>query len=358
MNLGISILDRYIGRAVLGGTLLVMLVLVGLNLFFGFVNQVNDIGKGSFGLSEAIQYALLTLPRRTYEMFSMAALLGSLLGLGQMASHSELVVMRAAGVSLFKIIRAVLQAGVILVVIASLLGEVVAPPMEQKAQHLRALTLDQRITFQGDQGFWARDGHSFINIREILPGNRIQNIRIYEFDAQHRLRSSTYAETATYKDDRWLLNDIHKSEIDVDGVETQSFAHAEWASLLSADLLSVVIVKPEILSVWDLASFIRYQRDNGLESAPYELAFWSKVTLPLSSLVMVLLSIPFVFGSLRDSGASQRMFVGIMIGIAFYLINKTLNHLSLVYGIDPLLSATLPSIVFLAVGAWAISRIR
>ncbi|MCP5142776.1 MAG: LPS export ABC transporter permease LptG [Chromatiales bacterium] len=358
MRLPLTIVDRYIGAAVLSGTLLVLLVLVGLNLFFAFVGEVNDIGKGNYGLSEAIQYTLLTIPRRTYEVFSIAALLGSLFGLGQLANHSELIVMRAAGISLFRIIRAALQAGLVLVILASFLGEVVAPPLEKRAQNLRSLAQSERITFQGSQGFWARDGLSFISIREILPGNRIQDIRIFEFDADRRLRSSTYAKTATYRDDRWLLNDIRKSEIDETGVVTREFRQAEWASLLSADLLSVVIVKPDILAVWDLASFISYQQDNGLESAPYELAFWSKVTLPLSSLVMVLLSIPFVFGSLRDSGASQRMFVGILIGIAFYLINKTLNHLSLVYGIDPLLSATLPSFAFLAIGLGAISRIR
>lgn len=353
-----KILDRYIGKAVLGSTLMVLLVLSGLTLFFAFIGQVNDIGKGYYGLSEAIQYTFLSLPRRIYDLFSMAALLGSLMGLGTLANHSELVVMRAAGVSLFRIIRAALQAGLILVLLTSLLGEVVAPPLEKKAMNLRALMDSERVTFQGEQGFWARDGLSFISIQDILPGNRISEIRIHEFDDQHRLRVSTYAKSAVYQNDRWLLQDIRRSEIGENRVVTVEYQTAEWASLLSADLLNVVTVQPETLAIWDLLSFIEYQNNNGLESAEYELAFWNKLALPLSSLVMVLLSIPFVFGSLRDTGASQRMFVGMLIGIAFYLINKTLNHLSLVYGIPPLLAATGPSLTFLAFGLFAIRRIR
>ncbi len=353
-----GIVDRYVGKAVLSGTLMVLLVLVGLTTFFSFIGQMNDIGKGYFGLSEAVQYVLLTMPRRTYEIFSMAALLGSLMGLGGLANHSELVVMRAAGISLFRIIRAALQAGLVLVVFVSILGEVVAPPLELEAQNLRALSQTKKITFQGAQGFWARDGLSFISIKEILPGDRIKDITIFEFDENYQLRTQTYAKTATYVKDRWLLNDISKSEISDKRIITTGFRTAEWESLLSADLLSVVIVKPEILAVWDLIKFIDYQQDNGLESARYELAFWTKLALPLSSLVMVLLSIPFVFGPLRDTGASQRLFVGVLTGIAFYLINKTLTHLSLVYGIPPVVAATGPSLAFLLVGLIAIKRIR
>jgi len=354
----VRILDRYIGVAVIVGALTTLLVLVGLSGFFAFVGEMGDIGKGQYGLVEAIQYVLLTLPRRVYELFPMASLIGALLGLGAMAGHSELVVIRAAGVSLLRIGRSVLQAGLVLTLAAVVIGEFIAPPAEQEAENLRSLAQSDRITFKGRYGFWARDGSSYLNIQQILPGRRLSGVSIYELDEQHRLHTATRAETAVYEGDSWILEDVRQSIISPEGVRTKTFARASWDSLLEPDLLNVVVVKPESLAAWDLLTFIRYLETNGLDSGRYELAFWVKVVLPLSSLVMVLLSMPFVFGPLRSTGAGQRILVGVLIGISFYLINKTLTHLSLVYGYSPALSAAAPSLVFLAVAVYALHRVR
>lgn len=353
-----TLLDRYLAVAVFGGTLIATLLLAALNAFFTFVGEIGDIGQREYGIPDALLYVLFSLPRQTYEIFPMAALLGSLLGLGTLASNSELVVIRAAGVSLLRIVWSVAQAGALMVVVAVVVGEMVAPPGERAAQELRALALTDRISLKGDSGYWVRDRRQFINIREILADERISGLKIYDFDENHALTTITEARLGTFEGGVWRLDDVTTTRVSMDAVTSEQAERVEWRSELRPDLLSVVIVKPFSLAIWELRRLIGYMRDNGLNPAVYEMAFWSKVVQPFSSVVMVLLGIPFVFGSLRDTGAGQRLFVGVLLGVGFYLLNTMLGRLALVYGFHPFLAAVAPSLLFLGFGIDAIRRIR
>jgi lipopolysaccharide export system permease protein len=353
-----TILDRYIGLAVFKGTLLALAVLLSLLGFVSFVDELDEVGNGRYGVLDAFVFVLLTLPHYTFELFPVSALLGSLIGLGTMTNASELIAMRSAGVSMARILWSVMKTGIAMMVVAALIGEVLAPDAEQEAQRLRAAALAETISIKTNYGFWARDGQAFINIRRILPDSRLEEIYIYEFGDDNRLSVATHADSAYYQDNRWVLTNIRQSRFTKTGVEARELGQATWSSLLNPSLLSVVVIPPEVLPVWGLYRYIRFLEENAQASQNYEVALWGKLLTPLVTLVMLFLSLPFICGSLRQIGIGQRVFIGIMIGIVFFLMNKAFAHMAVVYGLNPLLSAALPGLIFLGVGVWLTRRVR
>jgi len=351
-------LDRYIGRSVILSFLVTLVILVALVGFITLMDELGDVGTGEYRVKDAFLYVLLVLPRRAYEVFPMAVLLGSLVGLGTLANNSELVAMRAAGVSLARIIGSVLKAGVLVMLVVVLIGEVVAPNTEQFAERMRAGKMSNQITLKSQYGFWARDGGSFVNIRQILPGSQLRDIYIYEFDEGRELRVSTHADFAQFSDGRWLLRGIRQTRFLADRVESRELGEATWESLLNPDILNVVVVRPTMLPVWGLYQYIDFMHDNGQEATTYEVAFWSKVIMPLVTLVMVFLAVPFVFGVLRSVGIGQRIFAGSLLGLAFFLLNKVLGHMAVVYSLNPLFAAAVPGLLFLGIGFWFVRRVH
>lgn len=353
-----KILDRYIGVTVASHILVVMLVFLALFGFAGFVTEMEAIGKGKYGLTQAAQYVLLTLPGLAYQLFPPVALIGSIVGLGTLASSSELIVIRAAGVSLARIILSVMKVGALLMIAAVIVGEWLAPRAEQYAQTMRSAALAERISLKTQTGFWARDGQNVIHVRDILPDSALRDVSIYQFDERQRLRVVTHAQAASYRNEKWRLEDVARSRINDDGVTTERLPRAEWGALLSPAVLGVVAVKPDKLSAWGLHKYIDYLHDNGLSAERYQLAFWKKIFLPLATGVMLFLAIPFVFGALRSVGIGQRILVGALIGIGFYLFNQTFGYVGLVYDINPAFSAAFPVALFFAAGVMLMRRIH
>jgi len=354
-------IDSYIGKTVLAGILIVLLVLVGLFTFFSFIDEVNDIGKRSYGLWQAIQYVVLEIPRHIYDVFPSAALLGSLLVLGLLANNSELTVMRAAGVSIVRIAISVLKVGLVLTLLVMLIGETLAPKSGQYGYYMRAIAQSenqgQQIGFSGRYGFWARDGEDFINIFSIRPDGGFGSISLYEFDGEQRLHAITYAETAYYQDGQWQLYKVEKSNIAPFQVTHQFLETTTWEAILNPELIKIVKVRPHKLSSWGLYKYIEYLRQNGQRTAQYELAFWTRLSSPLVSITMIFLAIPFVFGSLRSVSVGQRVLVGALIGLGFYMLNKATGSIGLVYGIYPIISALLPPILFLVMAVVLMRRV-
>ncbi len=351
-------LERYIGRAVIEGILLSALVLVILVSFFSLMDELQDVGEGNYQTSDAFVYSLLMVPRWAYDVFPISVLIGSLISLGGLAGGSELIAMRAAGVSVARIVFAAVKAGAVLMVGVVLLGEFVAPETDQIAESMRAERISQQITLKSRYGFWARDGDSFVNIRKILPGARLEDIYIYEFRDDGRLKLATYAGFAQYQQDHWLLRGIRQSEFYEDRVESRTMERATWDSMLNPSLLSVVVVKPTMLSAWGLYKYIDFMRENGQKAIQYEVAFWSKMVMPLVTLVMVFLSVPFVFGVLRSVGIGQRVFIGTLIGALFFLLNKVFEHMAVVYELNPLFAASFPGLAVFGAALWYFRRMH
>lgn len=353
-----KVLDRYIGRQLLAGTFFIMaglLILLGvLHLF----EELGEVGKGNYGLEAAFVYVAMGLPRFAYELFPVTVLLGSLAGLGSLAVHSELIAMRAAGISLRRIVLAMLQAGFLLMVLALILGELVAPPSEQYAQQMRTDLKSEQISLRSKYGFWAKDGHAFINIRSFLPGNELEGVYIYEFNDQSRLSVATHAERAVFLDGRWLLKGIRQSFISEEGITTRVLEQAAWGSLLEPDLLNVVVVKPHMLPIWGLYRYIGFLKANGQDANQYEVAFWGKLVKPLITVAMLFLSVPFLFGSLRSVGLGKRVFIGTLIGLGFYMGNKMISYMAVVYGWNPIFASVLPGVLVTASALWAMRRVH
>lgn len=358
------LLDRYLGRIILQYTLITMLVLLGLFAFLAFLDQLGDLGKGAYTLLDAIAYIALTIPRTVYELFPMAALLGTIIGLSLLANHSELIVMRASGVSVAQITLAALKVGGLFVIAAILIGELVAPVTESWAERGRAEALRERIGQPTSSGLWLRDGNAYINAGEVLPNLTLLSINIFEFDSQNKLRALTFASDGEFKDEAqsggyWVLNEVRRTRIDADGnATTEQLPWTRWQSSITPQILSVFLLKPEQLSLGQLRRYIRHLRANQQQTDPYELALWGKVMLPLSTAIMVVLGIPFVFANRRSGTMGRSLFLGIMLGLGFYAANKGFGYFALTYGLPPTLGATLPFFAFLLLAVVLIRRVE
>ncbi|BCO33134.1 LPS export ABC transporter permease LptG [Thiohalobacter sp. COW1] len=352
-----KVLDRYLGRVVILASLLALLVLLAVDLFFGFINEIQDIGRGSYGLGDVLIYLGLSVPGRIHELFPMAALLGTLLGLGNLAAGHELVAIRAAGVSVGRILLGVMKAGLVLLVLAGGIGEWIAPAADRMAQQQRGQAQSQRITHFSPYGFWARDGNLFIRIREVHPDGRLGSLEVFQLGEDGRLASAYRARTAEHADGRWHLQGVAGGRIGEGRLQLVQESRLQLETLLDPALLNVVMIEPGSLSARDLYRYVEYRRQNALETARYELALWQRLVAPFTSLVMLFLAVPFVFGPLRDRGAGQRLLVGVLVGLGYYLLSQTLSHSGQVYGLPPLLSVLAPPLLFLVWGAIQLRRV-
>ena len=354
-----KILDSYIAKTVIGGTIMILLILGSLLAFVDFVAELDDVGKGQYSIFEAALFVLLSLPKRLYELFPTAVLTGSLLSLGTLAGNSELTVMRAAGISITRIAFSVLRAGFILLLSVALIGEFVVPLSERQAQTLRAQGLNQTITLGGKGGFWARDEQRFIYVGQVYPGLNLGNVSIYEFDENNQLNVITQAKRANYRNDVWWLEQVNKTVFSgMQKATSKRITAEEWERLLNPELFDVVSVQPDNMSALDLLQYSQYLNDNDLESSHYDLAFWIKVFTPLSTLVMLLIALPFVFGSQRSGGTGSRVLFGLLLGIGFFLLNRTMNHLGQVYNVYPFISASAPVFMVAIASLYALRKIR
>jgi len=368
-------LDRYIGRSILLTSLLVLMTLVALASIFAFISELDDVGKGSYTVAAAAQYVFLTIPGKAYLLFAPAVLLGSLLGLGALASNSELTVMRAAGISGGRIIRAVVITGVGLMLLIALVGETIMPKAEQIAEELRLTALEERLSVKGTRGLWLKSADRFVNIGTVLPDFTLLDVSVHRFK-DNALQMTMSAARARLQNNDWLLEEIVITMLTDSNVTTERVDSMTWESfvrrnsvtssveddqkaipeLVSADVLKSISVSPESLSASNLYDQVRYLKDNQLDSRRIELAFWVKIASPLSTLVMLMLSLPFVFASQRSGGAGQKIFIGIMLGIVYVLLNRLLTQLALANGLSPALSALLPLLCFLIVAIIGIKR--
>jgi lipopolysaccharide export system permease protein len=352
-----KILDRHIAAAVATGTLVALLIVVGLEIFFNAITQIDDLGHERYTLMTLVQFVALSSPQSMYELFPLAALVGSLMGMGKLSANSELIAMRASGLSIWRIIRSVLQVGVLMLVVAVFVGEVVAPVAERHGLQLRAAALNLGVSFLGSRGLWVRDENLFINARRVLADNTLTGLTIYEFDAEAGLKVVTEAEEARYQGGQWLLRDVSQSEFMEGRVLVSHHAQMARVSTLTPELLGIVALKPQNMSIRDISQFVDYLEENGLDTQQYRYAFWGRLVTPAAALVMLFISVPFVFGSLRSVSAGQRIFIGILVGFGFHLMSQIVSQMGQVLGFNPFLMMIVPVTVFLLLGIRAVRRL-
>ena len=347
-----KIIQRYVTINLLWTTLLALAVLVALYSFFSLIDQLEDAGRGNYGVLQAVTFVILTMPRLAYELFPIAAVIGAMATLGIMAQNSELDVIRTSGVSRVQLTGVMARAGLVLVLLALIIGELVAPISGEQAQQMRTIALTKQITLKTKYGFWARDGNSYVNIRKVLPGNQVEQIYIYEFDSERRLRSSTHAGRATYQDNQWRLERIEQTIINGQKITSRKLHHAAWDSLLNPEMINLVIVQPQYLPIWGLSRYIGYLRQNAQNTRIYEQALWVKLVRPLSIIAMIILAVPLVRGHSRSTAIGQRVFIGALIGVVFHIVNEASGSIGVVYDIPPALSAGTPTLMLMIALVW------
>ena len=352
-----SILDRYLIKIVLLNVVLVLLILVALDRLFAFIRRLDDLGKGSYEIDQLLIDIALRIPGSFYEMTSTAALLGALLGLGALASNSELIVVRSIGVSLPRLVRPLLLAGALLAIAVFSLGEWVVAPSEEYAtrQHLKAVSTN--LSIKGVSGLWLREGELFINIERVLPNFNLRGVTIYRYQGSSpvqllRAESASYHET-----EGWQLKRVQTHRFVNGRLLIEKSALLQRASLLNPEILRALSLQPEMLSTLELYENVRYLKRNQLRSTEYEQAFWSKFSVPISSVVMLITALPFLLGSLRSSGIGQRVFVGSLIGIGFLLLSKISSQLGSVIGAHSAIGAFLPIVLFTFISFSGLRRI-
>ena len=348
-------LDRYIGTQVLFSILAVLGIIVSLGLLFAFIDEMGDVEAG-YGLLDAAWYVFLTLPRRIYEMLPMAALVGSLIGLGSLASSSELTVMRAAGVSVGRIVWAVMRPLLVLMLVGILIGEYLAPVSENKAEADRAMAQGGGEAQSAKHGLWHRQGDEFVHINAVQPNGVLFGVTRYRFDDQRHMLSSSFARKAHYQGEYWQLEDVVTTLLHEQNTEVVKAESERWDVQLNPQLLSTVVLAPDALSITGLWRYVHYLADQGLNNGRYWLAFWTKVLQPVITMALVLLAISFVFGPLRSVTRGPRVFTGGLVGFVFKISQDLLGPSSLVFGFSPLLAVLVPAGICALVGLWLLRR--
>lgn len=343
-----NVIRRYLAREIYAATTLVLVAFLGLFAFFDLIHELGDIGKGAYQLQHAALFVLLTVPGHVYELMPIAALIGTVYALAQLASHSEITVMRVSGLSTPRALRAIVLIGLTFVALTFLFGELVAPASERAAQSLRLRATSSSIAQDFRSGLWVRDEGRFVNVGEVRPDTRLIGVKIYEFDRDYRLRSISYAAEGEYlPPNKWKLSKVTRTVFSPVGTRIEEAADMEWSSELNPDILGVLLVQPDKMSIVNLYLYIRHLSENRQKVDRYEIALWKKVIYPIAVLVMMVLALPFAYMQVRAGGVSLKIFAGIMLGLVFHLLNSLFAHLGAINTWPPFWSAVTPCILFL-----------
>jgi len=344
-----KVIRRYLSAEITASILLVFAALLMLFAFLDLIHELGELGKGNYRLLHIIAFVLLSLPGHVYELFPIAALIGTLFALAQLVASSEYTVMRVSGVSVPRMAFTLVQVGLLFSALTFVIGEFVAPPAERFAQQLRAKAITGVIAQEFRSGLWVKDDRNFVNVSQVLPDAVLVGVSIFEFDKDLRLRKISLAQRGEYLlNNRWRLRDVVQTNFDDGKMEVSRLVEAEWQSVIDPNLLNVLLVVPEHMSAWNLYSYVQHLRENNQQASRHEIAFWNKLLYPLAVLVMMVLALPFAYTQQRAGGVGAKVFAGIMLGIGYVTLGRLFTYLGLLRDWPPFWSAALPTLLFLA----------
>lgn len=349
-----SILFRYVSREILGASALAALALTGMFFFFDFIHEISESHPDTYTPMRAMLFVTLNVPGRLNELVPVAALVGGLFAWNRLALSSEFSVMRTGGLSALRLMAWMLALGLLIGGLAVLLGEYVTPPAERAAQQLKLRATTGLVAKEFQTGVWAKDGGTFINIREMRPDASLVDVRLYTFDEQFHLRSVRRAESAEWRNGNWILRKVTETRLGDAGTQTLHLADQAWVSAVTPDLLSVLMVAPQRMSMVTLYSYIHHLTENRQDAQRYIIALWNKVTYPLAAPVMLLLALAFAYRPPRVGGAGGRLLLGILLGLGFHLSNRMSSQFALLRDWPAPLSASAPVLFFGLAAAAAI----
>lgn len=351
-------LDRYLYRTILLYSAMVMAVLLTLGSLFTFISQQGDIGVGGYTAGEAFVYTLLNLPQQCFELLPIGALIGALMGLGNLAAGSELVVTRASGVSVWRIAWPVGLAGLSISLIMFAMGEYAAPPLAQLAKREKTTAKMSDVSFAGSSSAWVKDGNVILRVQTGDADRAFGGVSVFKLDGPTKLQSIQRAARISAQPGSWVLQNVATSTFDKDHVEAQTVGEVTMHSNVNAEFMGLAATDPSLLTLEGLASYIDHLKRNSLDTAVFEIGYWSRIARLVAVVVVTLLALPFVFGPLRTTGAGTRSLIGVMLGVVFFLVSRTLENGGQLFDLNPILIGWLPTTVVGLGTLIAISRTR
>jgi lipopolysaccharide export system permease protein len=346
--LKLGTLERYLAQQIYSTVLFVLVGFLALFAFFDLIKELGDLGNGDYQLRQIFTYVALSIPAHAYELFPVVVLIGTLYVLAHLASNSEYTVMRASGLSPARAGLTLVKIGVVFIIATFVIGEWIAPNAEEAAKKVRLRAMSSLIGDDLSSGLWFKDERSFINVREARQANQLHGVRIYEFDQAYRLRVVTLAQRAEYRGNgAWTLLEVAQTFFEDGGApKVARHPEAEWRSKVNPDMLDALIVLPERMSTWALYKYVQHLAGNRQKTERFEIAMWKKVFYPFAALVMMALALPFAYMQARAGMVGVKVFLGIMLGIFFHMLNSLFSHIGLLHNWPPIAAAAVPSAAF------------
>lgn len=344
------ILQRYIGLSVIRGFALLALIMVSLFSIILLIEELDQVGTGNYSWVIAVKFVLLQTPKLLLDFAAFISLVGSILALGSLAGHQELVAIESVGVSPRAVTNSVLFAALILMILVLINAQFVIPATLQRANVEKTLAVEGAGDFVSEAGYWAQSQNRFIHVKEVENGRIPTNVEIFEFNEEHELLRYLHADKVYLKEEtKWVLQGVQIKHLVSDRLQVNHIEEMSWDSFLTAAQLGIIVSKPESLSVTDLYKFVQGLKQRGEQSYRYELLFWQKIMIPISAAIMILLGMPFVFGSQRTVSTGKRITFGVLAGVAFYVISQLITHMGSLQQWSPMLIASAPSAIVLVI---------
>ncbi|WP_196138430.1 LPS export ABC transporter permease LptG [Aliikangiella sp. G2MR2-5] len=342
----VNLLDRYISRQLIISSIMILLLISLLRALLSFLGEVAETGEGNYQISDALLYTLLMIPSRILEMFPMSVLIGSLVSLGNMATNSEITVMRAAGMTTWRIAGAAIKGSIVLMLAVIFISEWMAPPATKAAQQLKSAAKSSEDLSISKGGLWLKKGSQILHIDQVLSDELLENISIYTFDNNDRIHKVLNANKAKMNDGVWELYDVEESLFELEQIKVSRYTSKIWIDPIEQTQLDTLSVAPEALSIFGVIEYLSYLQQNSMETNVFELAFWRKLFQPFSIAIMIFLATSFVFGPMRSVSIGARILTGVALGFGFHLASQSFGPISLVYKFPPLLGAFIPLAIF------------
>jgi lipopolysaccharide export system permease protein len=340
-------LNRYLAREILVAVGFILVGFLGLFAFFDLLGELRHLGRGGYDLRQVFLFVLLSAPTNAYELLPVTVLIGTLYVLSHLANNSEFTVMRAAGMSPGQASGMLLRIGLAFAVATFVIGEWVAPAAEEAAQRLRLRALSAGIHQDLRSGLWFKDERAFINVREAREPSLLQGVRIYEFDADFRLARVTSAARGQYlQEGTWRLTEVVRTRFTAEGPRTEREAESAWRTSVTPELIGVLVIDPERMSAWGLYRYAQHLAENRQKTGRHEIALWKKLFYPIAALVMMALALPFAYMHARSGMVGLKVFLGVMLGIFFHMLNGLFAHIGLLQNWPPFAAAALPAAAF------------
>ena len=351
-----KLIPRYIIRQMSVMAVYALLAFLALYSFFEVINEMGDVGKGSYTGAKMAQYVLMQMPARAYELMPLGVLIGGLIALSQLASGSELTVIKASGMSTKRLLAVLSQFGLIFALATVVLGEWVAPDLSRRAENMKASAINGRIS-AGASGLWMKEQNNIINVREMLPDHTLLGVKIWQHDDRYQLASAAEAESAALNPDgSWQLKNVRRSVLKGEQVAVSSESSQRWPVALQSGLLDVLLVDPDQMSVSELTTYIAHLKSNHQKTDTYSVAWWRKLMYPIAAWVMALVAFAFTPQTTRHGNMGLKLFGGIGLGLLFFFTGRLFGFSAQLYGVPAFLSAVLPTALFACLAVFLIYR--